>query len=376
MTIPTFCPHRFCRYHHKAPTGERWYHVAGSYQTKAFGTVTRFRCLSCGGGFSEQTFRLDYFVKRPLSYDEILSRITAGSGIRSIARRLSVSHQAILNRLTRLARQALAVHSELLESLTLNENLAADGFESFVDSQYEPDNTHILVGSRSQFLYAFDYAHLKRKGCMSEEQRRERQRREEAMVHHRTSIPASFSRIVETMEELLLKRVKGATVLYTDEKREYVWVMLRSVLLKEIRRRGLFTHVRISSKAPRTLTNRLFPVNYMDRQIRKDNANHVRETVQFSRSVCNCLERTAVYQLQHNYRKPYRVDDTEQREWLHGEVAGIERSLIEESLRDIYEKRKFFTHLELKWSQILVWFRMVANVGRFTGGYRPAYIWM
>ncbi len=84
--------------------------------------------------------------------------------------------------------------------------VAADGFESFVGSQYEPDNTHILVGSRSQFLY-------------------------------------------------------------TDEKREYV-----------------------------------------------------RETVQFSRSVPNCLE--------------------------------------------------------LTWSQILLWFRMVGNVDRLTGGYMPAYIWM
>ncbi|MFO7850106.1 MAG: hypothetical protein R6V67_09125, partial [Spirochaetia bacterium] len=187
MLTPTFCPHRFCRYHHKAPTGERWYHIAGSYHTKAFGTVTRFRCLSCGGGFSEQTFRLDYFVKRPLSYDEISSRVTAGSGIRSIGRRLSVSHQAILNRLTRLARQALGLHAELLATLTLNEDLVADGFESFVGSQYEPDNTHILVGSRSQFLYAFDYAHLKRKGRMSDGQLIERERREAAMLHNRIS---------------------------------------------------------------------------------------------------------------------------------------------------------------------------------------------
>ncbi|MFO7850324.1 MAG: hypothetical protein R6V67_10220 [Spirochaetia bacterium] len=63
-------------------------------------------------------------------------------------------------------------------------------------------------------------------------------------------------------------------------------------------------------------------------------------------------------------------------ELLHGEVAGISRSLIEEKLKGIFEMRKFFTHLELSWSQILVWFRMTGNVDRFTGGYRPAYIWM
>lgn len=376
MLTPPFCPKAHCRYHHKAPEFERWYHIAGSYSTKAFGTVTRFRCLSCGGGFSEQTFRLDYYIKRPISYDEVFSRAVTGSGVRSIGRKLSISHQAILNRLTRLARQALGLQAELLSTLTLSENLAADGFESFVGSQYEPDNTHILVGSRSQFLYAFDYAHLKRKGRMTDEQLLERQRREAVMVHDRISIPTSFARLVETMEELLLSRVKGPTVLYTDEKKEYVPVLLRSVLLREIMRRGLFAHERISSELPRTTTNKLFAVNYMDRQLRKDNANHVRETVQFSRSVCNALERTAVYQMQHNYRKPYRVDHKEKREWLHGEVAGIDRALIEGKLRDIYEMRKFFTRLELTWSQILVWFRMIGNVDCFTGGYMPVYIWM
>ena len=46
MHTPPFCPHADCSYHHKAPEGRRWYHLAGTYQTKAFGTVTRFRCLS------------------------------------------------------------------------------------------------------------------------------------------------------------------------------------------------------------------------------------------------------------------------------------------------------------------------------------------
>ena len=40
----------------------------------------------------------------------------------------------------------------------------------------------------------------------------------------------------------------------------------------------------VSGKAARTKNNRLFAVNYLDREIRKDNASHVRETVQFSRN--------------------------------------------------------------------------------------------
>ncbi|MFP4564035.1 MAG: hypothetical protein ACLFRY_12085 [Spirochaetia bacterium] len=44
------------------------------------------------------------------------------------------------------------------------------------------------------------------------------------------------------------------------------------------------------------MRNPLFPVNYLDRQIRKDNSNHLRKTVQFSRDVDSRMERMAVYQ--------------------------------------------------------------------------------
>lgn len=88
------------------------------------------------------------------------------------------------------------------------------------------------------------------------------------------------------------------------------------------------------------------------------------------------LERVAIYRAQHNYRKPYRVDDIEKRELLHGEVAGIARESIEAAKRDLFELRRFVSRVRLEWSQALVWFRMVGNVDRCTGGYWPAYVWM
>ena len=117
MISPPFCPNVDCSHHRHdqecatpplSPTEERqWYAPAGYYSTKAFGRVRRFRCRSCGQYFSAQTFSLDYFIKRPVSYETVFRRI---------------------------------------------------------------------VGSRSQFLYGFDYAHLQRKGRMTEEQKRERER--------------------------------------------------------------------------------------------------------------------------------------------------------------------------------------------------------
>ena len=379
MTAPPFCPNRDCELHDAAPpepSARRWYHVAGYYPTKAFGKVRRFRCLSCNCTFSEQTFRLDYHIKHPIDYQTLFRRIVGGAGLRTVARELAVSHQLIANRLSRLARQALGMQAELLAGHRLSEDLAADGFESFVASQYEPNNIHLLVGSRSQFLYEFDYAHLKRKGRMSERQRIERERREGQLIRPRRSITTSFSWLLTTMERLIGQGCEETTRLFTDEKSEYGKAIESSTLLSALIEQGRFCHERISSHRARTLHNRLFPVNYFDRELRKDNANHVRETVQFSRNANSCLERLAVYQLWHNYLKPFRIDDGEGAMLRHAQVAGIERKRIEEGLGGIFERRRFFSCLWLSWSQQLVWFRMVGNAGRRTGGFWPTYVWM
>mgnify|MGYP006287230733 FL=1 len=289
---------------------------------------------------------------------------------------MSVGHKVILNRISRLARQALAVHATLLSQLQLQEDLAADGFESFVDSQYEPNNIHILVGSDSQLLYSFDYAHLKRKGRMTELQKAERERREEEAVGNRTSITTSFTRIISRLEELIEGGARSSYSLYTDEKREYVTVIKKFPQLRQMQEEGRFVHERISSRKARTLNYRLFPVNYFDREIRIDNANHVRETVQFSRRAIGALERLAIYQMYHNYCKSYRIGVAELEYRLHGEVEGIKRESIRRELADVFTMRRFLSKVKLGFSQAMVWLQTVGNVGSFNGGYRPAYVWM
>jgi len=68
--------------------------------------------------------------------------------------------------------------------------------------------------------------------------------------------------------------------------------------------RSALIHRRCSSTAPRTVSNDLFSVNYLDRQILKDLAEHTRQTVQFARNAVNQMERLAVYRAYHNYFKP------------------------------------------------------------------------
>ena len=101
---------------------------------------------SCGTRFSSQTFSLDYGVKKKLSYQEIFHHITSsGSGIRALARLLGVTDKVITHRIGRLA---IRHRSSCLtpRETPLQEDLTADGFESFTQSQYYPNNIHLLVG--------------------------------------------------------------------------------------------------------------------------------------------------------------------------------------------------------------------------------------
>ncbi len=114
-------------------------------------------------------------------------------------------------------------------------------------------------------------------------------------------------------------------------------------------------------------------MNYLDREIRKDNANHVRETVQYSRNVNNCMERMAIYRVYHNYVKPYRITDRKEGMPVHGEVAGLEGESIDAEMGNFFSQRRFFTRVKLSWSDALIWLRGLATPTKHAGGYYPGF---
>ena len=76
--------------------------------------------------------------------------------------------------------------------------------------------------------------------------------------------------------------------------------------------------------------NPLFPVNYMDREFRKDMASHARETIQFSRNVNEGMLRMSLYMFDHNFFKSYRMAHKEKRHLRHAEVTRLDRDYLEE----------------------------------------------
>jgi len=373
MHTPPFCPNSECPLHHQAPSRPHWFVRDGHYRSAAHGPVQRFRCRHCGCRFSSQTFSIDYAVKRKVPYRRLFSLLISCAGIRDMGRILSVSPTCITNRISRLARQALAVHADLLSHLPLREQLVADGFESFAVSQYFPNNIQLLAAKDSQYWLFSDYAHLRRKGRMTAYQSRHNKQIQPRFTLGRVTVYESFSQLIRTALLQLESSPLPQLELFTDRHRSY------RKALDDLRPqdRSALVHHPCSSTAPRTVSNELFSVNYLDREIRKDLAEHTRETVQFARNAVNQMERLAVYRAYHNYFKPYRIGGgREEGRITHAERAGIPGELIRGELKSFFTRRRFLSRV--KGTMIrdrMVWLRAIKTpLKQFAEGL-PAYAW-
>ena len=351
--LPPFCPNPACRHHHPVrPYADfgSW----GSYSTKAFGEVPRFICLGCRRTFSAQTFSPSYYAKLRLDFEDIVSRLCSTGGLRAIGRAIGASSDSVSNRIERAARQVLAAESRLSRTRHPSEDLAADGFESFCVSQYFPNNIHILVGTSSQFVYAANHVTIRRKGSMTMGQRIRRAQLEAGFRADPKGIERGFAELVRDGLHVLADEARPRIVLWTDEKRDYGRALGRSPCVSGMVGAGRLAHETVSSRRARTFGNPLFPVNYIDRELRKDLHEHVRETVCFGRNVNRQMERLTVYLFFHNYRKPYRIKGEQA---SHAEVAGYDPGEIGRELGMLWKQRAILSRVELTESMLDTWLR-------------------
>lgn len=372
---PVFCPNLHCRHHHddRSPTRETWWVPVGSHMTKVVGRVQRFQCRSCGKTFSTRTFELDYYAKKSIPYREIFDRLPAGASVSALARGLRCSVASAQNRLDRLARNCIAFHESLLRGHTLAEDLVADGFESFDRSQFFPNNVNLLVGKDSQTLYASTHVTLRRKGRMTPSQRRRRARYEETWKAPGKGVETSFAQLLTVIPALWDPARKPTLVLSTDEHRAYPRSIARVGDLTIHAATGSFVHRTYSSKASRTTDNPLFPVNYFDRELRKDLPAYHRESTCFCRNVANGRLRFAVYQAWHNYRKPHRIVYTRERPPVHAVKAGMDKARIERGLADLCVQRAFLSKSDLSWEGRNVWLKASSTPFKARPEYLPKY---
>jgi transposase-like protein len=355
-----FCPIPYCPLHDPAVASrfDSWSIRAGFHQTEVVGPVQRYRCRCCRRSFSDRTFGTDYYAKVAIPYAEVLRRISSSESVRATARNLRCSPGSILNRIDRLSRECIARNHTLLEGHELREDLAADGFESFDVSQYFPNNIGLLVGSASQFVYGFSHTTIRRKGSMTATQKRKRVQLEQRYRAPPSGLRDSFAELLSLIPRIWKAEEKPRLTLWTDQNAAYPRAIGRVDGLLQAQSCGSFGHLTIPSRAVRTFTNPLFPVNYLDRELRKDLAAHRRESACFTRNVANGLGRLAVYLFWHNYLKPWRVRTARVQEPSHAVVAGIELAAIQlETRRLAAGERSFLSHLSLDAVELRTWLK-------------------
>ena len=321
---PLFCPRPSCPHHHR-PKG-RWYSRFGRYHTRAHGWVNRFICNVCNKTCSEQTFHFTYYAKTRYPYPAFIYALSSTSGLRALGRCFgNRSPGSVANHIGRLARQAMAMKARMHHRFTLNENLCADGLVNFSVSQYFPTQTHILVGCHSQMLYFKDIITTRRSGAMSDEQKLIRDHMDALFPFDPHGVEKASLRFIKAALTLFATSAHTQKVLITDQKYEY-----RKVFTRIVDPTLRISHLAVSSKLPRTHYNPLFPVNYFDREVRKDIHDCVRETVCFPRNLNRHMQRLSVYEFWHNYLKPFRVGTEDRR--AHAVVAGMEREKAQREL--------------------------------------------
>jgi transposase-like protein len=301
------CPNKTCDYHKKAPKNAGWYRHHGSYYTKVNGRQPRFICNRCGRTFAARTFSIDYYAKRKINYTELLNQQISASGINDMARQFKCTTETVQNRIRRLSHQLQGAMALYLHDHKIQEDLTADGLESFVESQFFPTNINLLVGKKSQFIYFIDSYYFKRKGNMTDKQKEIKEELYEKAHFENRAPSKAFDQLLDHIDSIWDRKVKEKLIFDTDENPIYQGSLKRHRELKKLVELHKLTHRLTNSREERNTNNNLFPCNYCDRMVRKDLAEHVRETVQFARDHNCSMERFTLYQFWLNFMKPYRI---------------------------------------------------------------------
>jgi transposase-like protein/IS1 family transposase len=351
MSDPLFCPNPTCPEHwHVHRASIRWFRRAGFYSSRHDPRIQRFRCRTCGRFFSAATFSPHYHAKKHLDLRRLRRLLVNGASTRACARQMFVSPTTISHRVLLLARQSLAFHSELSDAITLKEEFVADGFQSFAVSQYHPNNFNLLAGAESQYLYAMTSATLRRSGSMTPRQRARREKIELRDPPEPRALENAFTELMDEAGRFWWSAAQRFRVLRTDEHRSYPRCLKRAGWHR-------VRHETTSSRVARTRYNPLFSVNYLDREIRKDLAEHHRETVCFARSQLMSDARMWIYLVWHNTDKPYRISPRQ--DVSHAEAAGIAEEFVRAGRRRIHTQRAFLTRSWLSHTQRRVWMGMI-----------------
>ncbi len=263
-------------------------------------------------------------------------KTTGGMANRQIARDLNVAPETINRHLARLGRHCLLFHQQMMQNSSPIKEFVVDGFESFEYSQYFPIHHHVSVEKGTDFFIYFTDSELRRKGRMTEHQKRRRKKLELELGR---PDPKAIEKDMREVLEVGLNGHPAATV-FSDDHPAYK---------RSIRTMNAVIDHRITPGSDhRDKNNALWEVNLLDLLIRHSNANHRRETIAWSKRRQSSAERLAILLVWRNYMKG-------RREKVRGSpTPAMERGMMERPMEisELLGRRIFRTRCELpaRWS--------------------------
>ena len=334
---PPHCPNPKCLHHNN--NGQPWPYKRIGYfrRLRAPTRIQRFTCKACKRSFSTQTFAYDYWQKRPDLDRRIFMKAIGGMANRQTARDLGVSPDSVDRHVARLARHCALFHIRMMRDAPPVDEVVVDGFESFEQSQYFPIHHHVAVEKETDFFVYFTDSPLRRKGRMTEAQKR---RRLDLERRHGRPDPKAIEKDMREVLSVVLADAEAATV-YSDDHPAY----RRSI-------RGIAARInhRITpGSAHRDQNNSLWEVNLLDLLIRHSSANHKRETIAWSKRRQASAERLIILLVWRNYMKG-------RREKVRGSpTPAMARGMTERPVRieELLSERIFRTRCELppRWAE-------------------------
>jgi hypothetical protein len=224
-----------------------------------------------------------------------------------MSRHFRLSCGTVQNRLDRLGRQLLGMHGILRLCLPRTEDVCIDGFQSFDLSQYHPNNYTISMTRSTRFALGCTHASLRRAGRMTDKQRERRAQIDAVHRYEKKAIERSFRQLLDQLNREYRHNGRQTLVIISDEHKAYARAFLKHQLFTRQSPEFRSVHHTVNSKLPRTFANPLFASNYIDREIRKDQAAHRRETACHCRNAANGVLRMWAYLGRHNYWKKFCI---------------------------------------------------------------------
>ena len=255
LSHPPRCPFPSCTAHSK-PSFH--YHRRGFFTRKCDGRlVQRYRCLHCRRHFSSQSFRTDYRLRLPYLHLELFGFFVSKFTLRQAARITGHSRGTVEHRLRLLGDHCRAFQRLRLVRFhgRLSGNVLLDELETFEQNRLEkPLTVPVAVHRKSLFVLDAAVAPLPARPSARSRRQAALGRSGQSWLERRRSgsreaVRAVFGRIAELLDP------NGSVLVTTDRKPMYARV-LSEIFGARLR------HETVSGREPRTVENRLFPINH------------------------------------------------------------------------------------------------------------------